>query len=94
MFGFCDILKPQKLLRMGLKEIILSKTNFWLYFESAFLKIAPKTEVRRLFSKFFTANFLFWEYLGIVCFRPKTNVFCRKKIELHFPMNKGLTVPK
>ena len=25
---------------------------------------------------------------------PKTNVFCRKKIQLHFPMNKGLTVPK
>ena len=24
----------------------------------------------------------------------KTNVFCRKKIQLHFPMNKGLTVPK
>ena len=25
---------------------------------------------------------------------PKNNVFCRKKIQLHFPMNKGLTVPK
>ena len=25
---------------------------------------------------------------------PKTNIFCRKKIQLHFPMNKGLTVPK
>ena len=24
---------------------------------------------------------------------PKTNVFCRKKIQLHFPMNKRLTVP-
>ena len=24
----------------------------------------------------------------------KTNLFCRKKIQLHFPMNKGLTVPK
>ena len=24
----------------------------------------------------------------------KTNIFCRKKIQLHFPMNKGLTVPK
>ena len=25
---------------------------------------------------------------------PNTNVFCRKKIQLHFPMNKGLTMPK
>jgi hypothetical protein len=25
---------------------------------------------------------------------PKNNNFCRKKIQLHFPMNKGLTVPK
>ena len=25
---------------------------------------------------------------------PKTNVFCRKKIQLHFPMNKRFTVPK
>ena len=25
---------------------------------------------------------------------PKTNVFCREKIQLHFHMNKGLTVPK
>ena len=24
----------------------------------------------------------------------KTNIFCRKKIQLHFPMNKGLTEPK
>ena len=24
----------------------------------------------------------------------KTNISCRKKIQLHFPMNKGLTVPK
>ena len=35
----------------------------------------PKTEVRRLFSKFFTANILFWEYLGVVCFRPKNQPF-------------------
>ena len=25
---------------------------------------------------------------------PKTKIFCRKKIQLHFSMNKGLTVPK
>ena len=56
---------------------------------------APKTEVRRLFSKFFTANILFWEYLGVIYVLDlKTNIFCRKKIQLHFPMNKGLTVPK
>ena len=24
----------------------------------------------------------------------KTNIFCRKKIQLHFPMSKGLTMPK
>jgi hypothetical protein len=24
----------------------------------------------------------------------KTKVFCRKKIQIHFPMYKGLTVPK
>jgi len=28
----------------------------------------PKTEVWRLFSKFFTANILFWEHLGVICF--------------------------
>ena len=51
----------------------------------------PKTEVWRLFSKFFTANILFWE---LYVLDLKTNIFCRKKIQLHFPMNKGLTVPK
>ena len=40
---------------------------------------APKTEVRRLFSKFFTANILFWEYLGVVCFRPKNQCFLQEK---------------
>ena len=40
---------------------------------------APKTEVRRLFSKFFTANILFWEYLGVVCFRPKNHRFLQEK---------------
>ena len=39
----------------------------------------PKTEVRRLFSKFFTANILFWEYLGVVCFRPKNQFFLLEK---------------
>ena len=38
-----------------------------------------KTEVRRLFSKFFTANSLFWEYLGVVCFRPKNQCFLQEK---------------
>ena len=37
---------------------------------------APKTEVRRLFSKFFTANILFWE---LYVLDLKTNIFCRKK---------------
>ena len=35
----------------------------------------PKTEVRRLFFKFCTANILFWEHLGVVCFRPKNLSF-------------------
>ena len=39
----------------------------------------PKTEVRRLFFKFFKANILFWEYLGAVCFRPKNQRFLEEK---------------
>ena len=35
----------------------------------------PKTEVRTLFHKFFMANILFWEYLGVICFRPKNQSF-------------------
>ena len=46
----------------------------FLHFVS-YLLYPPKTEVRRLFSKFFTANILFWEYLGVVCFRPKNQKF-------------------
>ena len=38
-------------------------------------KPSPKTEVRRLFSKFFTADILFWEHLGVVCFRLKNQHF-------------------
>ena len=41
--------------------------------------IAPKTEVWRLFFKFFTANILFREYLGVVCFRPKNQRFLQEK---------------
>ena len=36
---------------------------------------SQETEVRRLFSEFFTANILFWEYLGVVCFRSKNQRF-------------------
>ena len=28
-----------------------------------------------VFPKFFTANILFWEHLGIICFRPKNQSF-------------------
>ena len=37
--------------------------------------LPPKTEVRTLFHKFFTANILFWEDLGVACFRPKNQSF-------------------
>ena len=49
---------------------------------------------RRLFSKFFTANVLFWEHFGSICLDLKTKLFWRKKNQLHFPMDKELTVPK
>ena len=39
---------------------------------------SPKTEVRTLFHKFFTANILFWEHLGDDVLDLKTKVFCRK----------------
>ena len=35
----------------------------------------PKAEVRTLFSKFCTAHILLWEYLGVICFRPKNLKF-------------------
>ena len=35
----------------------------------------PKTEVQTLFHIFFTANILFWEDLGVVCFRLKNQSF-------------------
>ena len=59
-----------------------------ILFLSSIWTQSPKTEVWRLFSKFFGS---IWELyvLGL-----KANIFCRKKIQLHFPMNKGLTVPK
>ena len=38
-------------------------------------KKTRKTEVRTLFHNFFTANILFWEDLGFVCFRPKNQSF-------------------
>ena len=50
------------------------KVNLFTIFFPTCLN-APKTEVRRLSSKFFTANILFWEYLGVVCFRPKNQRF-------------------
>ena len=45
-----------------------SSTNHYLF-------QARKTEVWTLFSKFLTAQILFWEYLGVVCFRPKNQSF-------------------
>ena len=38
----------------------------------------PKTEVWTLFPNFYTANILFWEHLGVICFRPK-NQFLKEK---------------
>ena len=39
------------------------------------LEYSPKTEVWTLFSKFFSANILFWEHLGVISFRPKSQSF-------------------
>ena len=67
------------------------KLSLSIFFEKYYM---ANTEVWTLFPKFFTANILFWEYLGVMCFRPKNQRFCRKENQLHFPMNKGLTVTK
>ena len=77
-------------------EVTVPTVNMFFTLK-AFNKVllrTPKTEVRRLFSKSFTAHILFWSIWELYVLGPKTNVFCRKKIQLHFPMNKGLTVPK
>ena len=42
---------------------------------SPYLHDSPKTEVWRLFSKFFMANILFWEHLRVTCFRAKNQIF-------------------
>ena len=44
----------------------------WIFMKLKLMVFAPKW---RLFSKFFTANILFWEHLGVICFRPKTKGF-------------------
>ena len=36
----------------------------------------------------------FWSILELCVLDLKTKVFCRKENQLHFPMNKGLTVTK
>ena len=48
------------------------KSHFWW---------SPKTEVWTLFSKFFTANILFWEHLGVACLF----VFVEKWTSYTFP---------
>ena len=64
--------------------------HFW-FDASKFAKSnSPKTEVGTLFPEFFTAHILFWE---LYVLDLKTKVFCRKEIQLLFPMDKGLTVP-
>ena len=62
------------------EQHIWSDTGYYLnhsWFHDArhFYHRTPKTEVRTLFSKFCTAHILFWEYLGVICFRPKNKSF-------------------
>ena len=45
-----------------------------------------RRRIRTLFPKFFTAHILFWEYLGVVCFRPKNqSFFVGKRTSYTFP---------
>ena len=56
-----------------LVPFVLHNIRFWYYFSKSFVVQwlrPPKTEVWTLFPKFFTANILFWKYLGVMCFRP------------------------
>ena len=56
--------------------ITCSETTILLcYFHLCAEVSSPKTEVWTLFPKFFTANILFWKYLGVICFRPKNQSF-------------------
>ena len=57
-------------------------------------EIPPKTEVRTLFSEFFTAHILFWEIWELYVLDLKTKVNCKKINQIHFPIDKGLKVPK
>ena len=36
----------------------------------------------------------FWSIWELYVLDQKTKVFCKKENQLHFPMDKGLTVPK
>ena len=47
------------------------------------------TDVWWQFSKLFTANIIFG-----ICVRPENQSFCWKNNQIHFPMDKGYTVPK
>ena len=52
----------------------------------AFWSKPPKTEVWRLSSKFFMANILFWEHLGVICFSHENqSFFVEKRISYIFP---------
>ena len=52
------------------------KTESLYIFVTVFLTCeAPEMEVWRLFSNFFTANILFWEHLGVIFFRPRSQSF-------------------
>ena len=68
-FYYYELIFFRKLFLFKLLADNLNKIDTW----------PPKTEVRRLFSKFFTANILFWEYLGVICFRPKNQSFLQER---------------
>ena len=66
----------------GQLRVVRGKNEFEFFlptFEGDFLtfhgQLSPKTEVRTLFHKFCTANILFWEDLGVVCFKLKNQSF-------------------
>ena len=91
-YGFRDdddgLLVP---LEVEAEKAAIGKNTFAKPFVSS---IPPKTEVRRLFSKFLRPISYFGSIWELYVLDLKTNVFGRKKIQLHFPINKGLTVPK
>ena len=54
----------------------------------------PTTDVWWLFPKFFTPLSYLGDIWDIFVLGLKTKVFCRKNNQIHFPMDKGLAVPK